>query len=251
MNELFEYVDNCPACGSSEREHYMTSYDVYWYREVFTTVECVECGLVYTPLRPTMYHRKRLGFNNDDKEQQGFYKSISRPHLFKQRDAVFNKILSYKPDSETLFEAGCGDGVLMKVAKDYGLTVEGCDLHRFHTWWCNNVWDVRTLNVETHEVNFKKQVDIFVMMDYLEHTYHLTEDLTKAYNALKPDGVLYVRTLYLESPRHIEQGDEWDQFFLEHFNYFPEKTLIELIERHGFTVEKIIRGSTIEVIARK
>ena len=104
----------------------------------------------------------------------------------------------------------------------------------------------------TTELELPKQYfDIVINFDYLEHSYTPKEDLQICHEILKPGGLLYLKTLYLDCPQHKEKGAAWGLFGSGHFHYFTWPVLKKMIESVGFSIEKEQLGQLVFVAARR
>jgi SAM-dependent methyltransferase len=251
MNAEFESISECPLCASEQRHPYSADPGKPWYGKVFRVVQCEKCKFVYTPMRPTMRYRIARGFTGKESGEQRLKASLRRPRLFFSRLNLLEYLKRFKPNIKSLFDVGCGAGAFMKVARDHGLHVEGCDLHDYLVEWCNDAWRIPTYLGPTIDLELDQRFDAVSMIDYLEHTYTPREDLKWAFEHMNPGGALLLRTLYLECPKHVKQGPNWDMFFIEHFNYFPKDTLFSLLWDSGFTVLDQKLGNVIQLVAKK
>ena len=95
--------------------------------------------------------------------------------------------------------------------------------------------------------NFKleKKFDVVCALDVIEHIEDVKGFLTSASNALKPDGKLILTTpnpwFYVRFIRCFFRGDGGAH--PEHVHWFCNTTIIELLRRYDYKVEKLVFGS--------
>jgi len=99
--------------------------------------------------------------------------------------------------------------------------------------------------------------DFVILTHVLEHIAELTSFLSRLKTLMNENGLLYVEVpdannfFYSDSPDHLaEHKEPFQQFSVEHINYFGAVSLVNLMEAHGF--EKVFiqpQVSTLAVIA--
>lgn len=158
---------------------------------------------------------------------------------------------SFIPEAKTLYDMGCGAGTIMEAAKNLGLEAAGNDINK------NAMERLKDLGFETYH-GFtndlklpKDKFDIVINFDYLEHSYEPYLDLITCNEILKDDGILYLKTLYLDCPDHILKGEGYQLFGQGHFSYFPARTLCSMVYSAGFEIENLRLGNLIFITARK
>lgn len=96
--------------------------------------------------------------------------------------------------------------------------------------------DIRDMYLD--ECNFPSNYfDVIQAHHVLEHIPNLQEILDEICRVLKPNGIFYVTV-----PRYnsvFVRSTNWAGWYpQEHFWHFTEKTLIELVAKHGFEISK-------------
>ena len=241
-----ELTPGCPicGCGSMPSDWYLRTDQISWYGETFHLQRC-SCGMIYSATRPEASRRLRLW--DGAVGRQIIEQSLRRPHLFRYYEDLFAEVMEKYfrgvaiapigdevPDPLRLFDCGTGCAAWLKVFKDYGLEVAGSDLNPSAEWFAQKFWEIDVRIKPTTEVHLADKVDLVSMMDYIEHTYTPRQDLEWALENLEPGGLLFLKTFYMDSPIHKREDDEFRMYAHEHFNYFTEEVLVELIKDVGF-----------------
>lgn len=226
-----EATPGCPVCGELTGDWYLRTDQIPWYGMTFHLQRC-SCGMIYASERPEASRRLRLW--DGAVGRQVIEQSLRRPHLFRYYEKLFAEVRGNKPDMASLFDCGTGCAAWLKVAKDYGLQVSGSDLNPSAEIFAQRFWEIDVRIKLTKDVHLADKVDGVSMMDYIEHTYTPRQDLEWALENLEPGGLLFLKTFYMDSPIHKREDNEFRMYAHEHFNYFTEEVLVELIKDVGF-----------------
>jgi SAM-dependent methyltransferase len=78
--------------------------------------------------------------------------------------------------------------------------------------------------------------DVVTMWDVIEHLTDPRAALELAHRLLRPDGLLVIHTIDIESPFARLMGARWPWLMEMHLTYFSRRTLREMLETCGFRV---------------
>lgn len=238
----------CAFCGSDNIVQYMTSKVIPWYGgDEFRLVRCQDCGLVYNSPRPTEAYAVDFVVQQN---QYMFYRKLNRTNVQDIHDRMAKEFLQKCPGAKKAFDMAFGAGTLMHAFRKLGIEVEGNEINDFSVQKLREQ-GFKVFQSTTRELEIDTKYDIVTMLDYLEHTYTPFDDLLKAHSMLKPGGMLYLKTLYLGSPPHIQKGELWQLFGIGHFYYFTPKVLLGMIRNAGFEIIDTRLDNLIHVSARK
>lgn len=249
----WETVETCNHCGSSERTLYMESDVPPWYEgRPLRLEQCSGCGLVYASPRPLAEDLYVGYMSANDKAEELFFRKRARAGILEGHGKIIDEAAAYLDRApKTLFDMGCGAGTILLAARERGIEAEGNDVNRF------SIDHLKGEGFNAH-FGFTDQVDlpegrfdIVTNLDYLEHTYQPMDDLHRCARMLAPGGVLYLKTLYLDCPRHKEMGPGWNLFGPGHFHFFPAETLRAMVLDAGLEIVKVKTVGLITIIARK
>lgn len=249
----FEECPDCDLCGSNENSQVAN-------KKGFQVVECASCSLWFTSprldektweeylrypylLRNVMTTENRLHYgvanaNNIGTNEPGgnWRRGVTRRNtarLERLAECLGRPI-------ERLHDVGCGVGFFVQDAMNLGIQATGNDLNGYA---CRVMRE--QLGLDVHAGNIGEapfddaSIDVVFMNDFIEHTYHPLEDLKAAERLLKPGGLLFVETFYLDSPKFDELGLEWNMLTWPHIYHFSRTTLHAMIQKAELTVEHV------------
>ena len=251
----------CAVCGSEERRHLfsqrfaeiaagslLTGYDV---------VICSDCG---------------YGFADDLPSQDEFdsyYTGLSRYEsperagenpLF-ERDraiAIANLLTGFLPSRQArVLEVGCATGRLLHEVRGRGFTnVSGLDPSPSCAATALREFDIPVETGTLFALSRRSdEADMVILVGVLEHIRDLSGALSVLRGVLKAEGRLYVEVpdacefaTWLDAP--------FQQFSVEHINFFSRWSLENLLSVHGFRLielatlpRTVTETSTMPVIA--
>ena len=226
----------CSLCGSEKHEHLLT-------KRGFNVVRCKACGLVYVNPRPgqaelTATYRADSYFRaqvSTKDTHQFLARARERMHLIEE-------VLGRTGD---LVDVGCSIGLFLHEAakrgwKTYGIDVNDRAVHHARQTFgldaAVGTWEDTALKPHSF--------DVVTFFDSIEHVPNPTRALQKAWQVLKPGGVLVIRTPDIDGflPR-------WTYSVLcrpfgiwehptppDHLYEFSMETITRLAEKAGFRV---------------
>lgn len=233
----------CPVCNSSKLMPIHRCKDFYVSGETFWVEQCKECGFLFTQNVPSAafignyYHSETYISHSDT--QKGVMNKLyhfARRHMLKSKR---KKIEHYIDRPGKLLDYGTGTGYFSNEMKQAGWQVTAIEkdnrARQFAKAKFNlEVWDETALSA-LHDNTF----DVITLWHVLEHIENLHEVLDHLYRLLN-DGLLV-----LALPNHTSfdakhYKDSWAAFDVpRHLWHFSPDTLSELLEKHGFRIEKI------------
>jgi len=154
-------------------------------------------------------------------------------------EGVLGELKRLRPTGH-LMEVGCGRGNFLKMARDAGYTVEGCD---YFGGIRPAIEGVPLHDGSLHDSKLPDaSCDILVMRLTLEHVISPRDELAEIHRVLKPGGIFYVKVPNVR----YEQGAGCRLLYGQstafgaphHLNHFSSKTLDRMLESSGFTVRK-------------
>ena len=234
-------VPDCNLCGS----------DLTWRRCLISNakgtrmnlVECTKCGFrffsprpkwsVLGPLVADENQQAQTLFDNcsffkvDDVEAQ---KTAIRSYYNKMLEDV-RDIIGHIP--QTMFEVGGNVGWFAVAARDFGVPlIDGCDLNPFAVGLAQQGHGLAGYEAgDFADYQPKRQYELTVGLDYLEHTYTPKQDIEKLYGMTQPGGVFLFKTFLDERDFKHEQLSP-----PSHAIHWTEVVLRREIERVGFNI---------------
>lgn len=152
---------------------------------------------------------------------------------------ILNLIEEYRKSGRIL-DVGIGTGLFLKLAKKHGWDVYGIDVSEYA------ITRLRKRDFKLFKGEFSKSslndnfFDVVNMRHSLEHIKDPRKALLKAYNILKPGGILCIATPDSFSIHAKLAGKYWPHLSTPyHLHFFSKKTLSDLVEEMGFKVLKL------------
>ena len=224
----------CEICGRSETKTLISI-------QGFDVGKCRHCGLVYVANPVDESELTELYTKEYYLELEGVEYSSDSTNLNLRRLFWFNRqrldLMEKIKEPGRLLDVGCGPGFFLASAQKRGWEVTGLDIsikaeafakRRFHL-------DIAVCQLEQAEFP-GKSFDLITMWHVLEHMPHPRVTLRKAYELLKPDGLLLVQVPNVNSlPARMKRA-RFSEFSGPKFHryYFSLTSLTRLLRLAGF-----------------
>jgi len=201
----------------------------------FSYVRCTRCGLVQINPQPVP---AAVASRYDGSEYLTYERSNEEAFLRLQelalKDAGF-----FDLESATVLDVGCAAGALLAMLKDRGWTVHGVEISAPQAAFCRERGlDVSTLPLE--ENKFPSQCfDAVLASHVIEHLNDPKGFVREAGRILKAKGRLYITTPNITGLQGRLFGSRWRSAIFDHLYLFSARTLRMLLEKEGFTVERV------------
>lgn len=229
----------CPACGSLESTHLfrqsfqeMSAVD---FLNGYDVVICKQCGLGFADGIPTQDVFDRYYQDNSKYEYQhtGGKESESDESRFRGIASTLGESIANK--SSSILELGCATGRLLAMLREEGFAnVQGLDPS---PGCAKAAWDLYKVpvfagslfNIPAPSIPY----DLAISVGVLEHI----EDVSKALDCLRavlsPRGLVYAEVP--DGSQYAGRPDApYQEFSIEHINFFSTVSLSNLFRRNGF-----------------
>lgn len=252
----------CPLCNGRE----VGVYHDQGYRRV---VRCRSCRFTFTDPLPTRERKieiERQAYRGELlPEVADFFQNCHRDFRDDPVIRGFRHALDWIASSlagggpvqtRRLLDVGPGTGIFLHLAREKGWEPFGIDVCPESAEKAANEFDIRVDVGDFERFAYEPEsFDAVTMLDVLEHTVDPLSFLRRAYDVLKPGGLLYVAvpnqrclmTVLLD--RWIRAGLPGREFFMErlyvepHVYYFCPQTLRAMLEKVGFETAGIRGGN--------
>lgn len=270
MSEIATELVACDLCGSTDYEELMVGRDMqHGTAGIWPVVRCCECGLVFTNPRPALSdigkvypedyvpykakRRKKLtirwklqqwalrchwGYPGGRVGLLG--KVLSYPFLLWTKAKARNYDLFRYEGNGKLLDYGCGSGGFLMRMQARGWDVTGMDMSEKTVEICRAQGIEAYAGTAMDEVFGEENFDAVTLWQVLEHVPSPSVTLKQIHKVLKPSGVLVIGVPNIGSWLAERYKEYWFPLELpRHLTHFDKKTIKAILERNGFTVEKI------------
>lgn len=246
-------VRTCPVCGGNRTRPFLAPP-----KSPGPVVKCETCGFVFvnpiTATRALIEKGPGIGRNaahlltsaNLDAIKGSWEepllesgKSEFPAKRLNAKDAL-HRLAKYAKTRGTLLDLGCGTGLFLSVAAQEGWDCYGIEPLAMHSIFARGYFGLRvvtdTLSDETYPPEFFDAVTSFQVF---EHLIHPDEELEKIKRILVPHGHVLIEVPNIASMGVKLLGGKHRHFVQDHVSFFSARTLSDMLERHGFTVQEV------------
>lgn len=224
----------CEICGRSETKTLISI-------QGFDIGKCRHCGLVYVtnPIdesQLTKLYTEEYYLELEGAEYSPGSANLNLRRLFWFNRQRLNSIEGIKKPGR-LLDVGCGPGFFLASAQKRGWEVAGLDISTKAEAFARRRFGLDIAVCQPEQAEFPREsFDLITMWHVLEHMPHPLVTLRKAYELLKPDGLLLVQVPNVNSlPARMKRA-RFSEFSGPKFHryYFSLTSLTELLRVAGF-----------------
>jgi SAM-dependent methyltransferase len=222
---------SCRLCGSDkERLLFKTDNARRGTKKLFNVVECLDCGFRFTNPPPTEYSMKEYYPES--------YEALV-PEKISLLEEVYYRTFRRIPGAKgRILDIGCGNGKFLYLLKKMGWEAYGQDL--------SNVPDFVKKDFKIFEGElFDSKIedgffDAVTLWGSIEHMRSPLKVLEECHRILKKGGSIVVWTTNNDSLEARIFRRYWHHLLVpEHYSQFTDKTLVAMVKKAGFGVERI------------
>lgn len=234
-------LEKCPCCDHSNRRLWFKNNDLTLY-------QCRNCDVIYQDPQPDLTALLDRSYN------ENYFESCQQ-RVPNQTEALLPRLaeveaLLNNAQPITVLDVGSGIGAFMLAAQARGWYPFGLEPSHFAVRYCH---ETRGLTVTEgtldDPVTFPHPFDVVNLNHVLEHFQHPQENLKRIRELLRPGGIMM-----LEVPREGKWASQilhflssWrgasrhprPAFTIVHMCIFTPSSLRYLLERCGFTIERL------------
>lgn len=196
-------------------------------------VQCRNCGLVYT--NPRAGQREILDTYEAVEDRLYLEEREGRVLTFERHLEPLERMTG-SPEHRALLDVGCHIGVFVEIASQHGWDAWGVE----PSHWAVEHARARGLNVvcgTLETVDLPEQAfDVITMWDVIEHLTDPRGTIDRAYELLRPGGLLVIHTIDIDSAFAGILGPRWPWLMQMHIFYFSRRTLRAMLEQCGYEV---------------
>lgn len=238
--------NSCLICESKNIKDSIKLKDHSHTGEFFGVVQCCECGFNFTQDAPDEesigpYYKSENYISHSDIQKGFFFKiyhSVRNYMLKKKRNLVCSQT---KLNSGKLLDIGTGTGYFPNAMIEAGWKAEGIEQDEKTRSYATSKFGFKVYGTSEFQKLPSEGFDAVTMWHVLEHVHDVDGYLKKIFSILNPNGILIVAVpnhKSFDQNHYKEFWAAWDiPIHLWHFNPY---TMKNLLEKHGFKVEKKI-----------
>jgi SAM-dependent methyltransferase len=237
----------CPVCSS--RTYLWKTKETHKFGK-FNIDRCSKCGYAFVNPRPFPGFLREFysvsGHNSDGGEKFSTLAEVLEqeriyPNSTVDAERIVSTVISLNPDCNTFLDVGSGYGFFLREALLNKLDVTAIEVAGSENEICEQLTKVKAFTVSFEDFQYEKNYfSIILMSQILEHAYDVNQWILKARRLLKPDGVLAIALPNFNSIfRLVMQENESYICPPAHLNFFTERSLANLLRKHGLNVCKV------------
>lgn len=246
-----ENISNCPLCGSSQLEEFLTTKDFTVSKSFFKIDQCSGCGFKFTNPRPKKEKLKNyydspdyISHTNQANNAINTLYRFARYFTLKQKTQFIKTANAGKIGN--LLDIGCGTGDFLKSTiaagwRGFGVEPEQKAREQIATLGKNSIY------ASLADVN-EKSFDVITLWHVMEHLPNLKKDIAIMYEKLKPGGKLIVAVPNADAAEAKFYQEFWAAYDLpRHLYHFNTNTMTQLLQSFDLMISDI-KGMPLDAI---
>ena len=230
IDGIWEEVNQCPVCDSTERELFLCRMALDIYR-------CKQCTHRY--LHPRLKFEEAEKIYMDDKTSADIY---TQPLQIEIDEAKYQYGLDLVAqllagERRKIMDLGCGAGVYLKMAARNGWRqCVGVDINQRYSDIYSATQGIQFINSSFERLDpekIGKDYDVIAMWSVLEHLYDLHAIVPRLREMLRPGGLLFILVPNVESLATRLMRERSPTFNWKHLSHFSPASLAALMQRHA------------------
>jgi len=199
-------------------------------------VKCDVCGLKY--VTPRLSSTLVLEGYSRSVDETFVSQATSREQTFKRCFEEVQRVWKREPGK--IMDVGTANGSFLKVARDGGWEVEGCEPSYWMCDWCEKNYGIKIQQGTIFDAGFGDETfDVVTLWDVLEHTPDPMATLKESVRILRTGGIFVVNYPDIDSWIAKLMRQKWVFLLSVHYYYFSRKTIKSALQQAGLEVLKI------------
>ena len=227
---MYERLEYCPVCKSTQFDNYMICADDSVSGESFALVKCPSCSLVFTNPRPkedqlSNYYKSDEYISHTDKGNSFIniiYKLV-RNHTLKQKVKLIQQL---NKKTGTLLDYGCGTGDFIKEARENNWQAFGYEPDES----ARSIASRKNPESLISSIKGGSEVyDVITAWHVIEHVADLKETMKSLKKKLKDKGHLIVAVPNHQSYDAQYYKNNWAAFDVPRHLYHFDRTSMKVL----------------------
>jgi 2-polyprenyl-3-methyl-5-hydroxy-6-metoxy-1,4-benzoquinol methylase len=199
-------------------------------------VKCTVCGFQY--VTPRLNSARVLDGYINAVDETFVSQAKGRELTFKRCLAEVERVWGKRPGR--ILDVGTANGSFLKVAKDAGWKVTGCEPNRWMCDWCGKNYGIKITQGTIFDSNCSNETfDVVTLWDVLEHTPDPMAAMRECVRVLRPGGLLVVNYPDIGSWIARLMGQRWVFLLSVHYYYFTRETIRRASKLAGLEIVTI------------
>ena len=198
---------DCPLCGARPARP---------WREGASLAECASCGLLFRAFRTGAEESDYWSGYNSNSIEQNYDRHRARYYRTVWR--LLASLPRRRSSPPTVLDVGCVPGMLLREAKADGWEIHGCEINQDLCDATEKFCGARMWCGFLEDIDFGTQrFDLITMSDVFRAVTNPLPALRKARSALNPGGVMMIREIDRDHPKHADRVAKpyrYDQQFM-------------------------------------
>ena len=236
-------IRSCPICFNKESKLiYVQRFgmnNVISVMESYDVVVCCNCGFGYADKIPSQeefntYYTLMSKYEFD-------YKNGVVPYAYiEQYTKIVEFITPYINNTEArILDIGCSTGALLSLFKSRGYhNLLGLDPSFSCVKVANELYDIPAIAGDISSFSDSGTFDFIILSAVLEHLVDFEYSMKKIQSLLSDNGLLFIEVPDAER-FHERISAPFQQFSVEHINYFSKNSITNLLATYSFSIVEI------------
>lgn len=239
-----ETLNQCPICKSAAFKPFLNCKDFTVSNELFSIIECCDCGFKFTNPRPNeseigRYYQSEeyISHSNTSKGIVNALYQRVRKYTLKQKLKLVNSLSA----KGAILDIGCGTGEFLSTCKSDEWNTTGIEPDPKARNFAIENYGLQVYEEAELKNLPNNMFDVISMWHVLEHVHKLNERIEDLKRLMKPGGALIIAVPNCSSLDAKIYGAEWAAYDVpRHLYHFTPKDIERLFANHSLQVKQIL-----------